>query len=95
MTSWPLFWDIFILSRSGVANVAGIIKTVTMFIKKIFKDSKKLKKNYKLCTKMQSIFAFFDMAKFADFRWKNADDSRSEGVCQTIHIFFRSSLGKV
>ena len=26
----------------GVANTAGIIKIVTMFIKKIFKDSKKV-----------------------------------------------------
>ena len=28
---------------------------------------KKLKKKYKLCTKMQSISVFFDKAKFADF----------------------------
>ena len=34
----------------GVANTAGIIKIVTMFIKKIFKDSKKVKRirNYAL-----------------------------------------------
>ena len=33
----------FTLRRTGVANFAGTIKIVTMFIKKIFKDSKKLK----------------------------------------------------
>ena len=32
------------LRRSGVAIFADIIKIVTMFIKKIFKDSRKLKK---------------------------------------------------
>ena len=36
-----------------------------------------------------------DIAKFADFRWKNADVSRNQGVCQVIHIFFKFSLGKV
>ena len=42
-----------------------------------------------------SISAFLDIAKFGDFRWKNADVSRSHGVCHVIHIFFGSSLGKV
>ena len=44
---------------------------------------------------MQSIYVFLDIAKFADFRLKNADVSRNQGVCHVIHIFFRSSLGKV
>ena len=39
--------------------------------------------------------AFYDITKFADFRWKNADVSKSQGVCHMIHIFFGSSLGKV
>ena len=34
------------------------------------------------------------MAKFADFRRKNADVSRTQGVCHVIHIFFGSPLGK-
>ena len=34
------------------------------------------------------------IAKFADFRWKNADVSRTQRVCHVIHIFFGSSLGK-
>ena len=77
--SQPLFKSNFILRRSGVAIFADIIKFVTMFIKKIFKDSGKV---------------FLDLAKFAEFRWKNADVSRTQGVCHLIHIFFGSSLGK-
>ena len=44
---------------------------------------------------MQSISAFLNTAKFADFQRKNADVSRTQGVCHLIHIFFGSSLGKV
>ena len=44
---------------------------------------------------MQSISVFLDITKFADFRSKNADVSRSQGTCHVIHIFFKSSLGKV
>ena len=39
---------------------------------------------------MQSIPVFLNIAKFADFRWKNA-----EGVCHVIHKFFGSYLDKV
>ena len=45
----------------------------------------------KLCSKMQ----FLDMAKSADFQWKNAAVNRTQEVSHMIHIFFRSSLGKV
>ena len=44
---------------------------------------------------MQSIFVFVDIAKFADFRRKNADVSRTQGMCHVIYIPFGSSLGKV
>ena len=53
---------------------------------------------------MQSISVFLDIAfysflifldKIADFRCKNAEVSRTQGGCQVIHIFFRSTLGKV
>ena len=43
---------------------------------------------------MESISVFLDITKFSDFQWKNADVSRTQGVCQVIHIFFGSSLGK-
>ena len=44
---------------------------------------------------MQSISVFHDNTKFADLRRKNADVSRSQGVCHVILLFFGSSVGKV
>ena len=38
---------------------------------------------------------FPDILKFADFRWKKSDVSRTQGVCHVIYVFFGSSLGKV
>ena len=42
MTSWPLFENTFILWKPRLAIFADIIKVLSMFIKKIFKDSEKL-----------------------------------------------------
>ena len=44
---------------------------------------------------MQSKSVFLDIAKFADFWRKNVDVSRTQEMCQVIHTFFGSSLGKV
>ena len=44
---------------------------------------------------MQIISVFLDIAKFADFRRKNAAVSITQGVCHVIYIFFGSSLGKM
>ena len=44
---------------------------------------------------MQSTSVFLGIAKFADFRWKNADVSGTQLVCQVIYVFFGSYLGKV
>ena len=44
---------------------------------------------------MQSVFVFLVIAKFADFRLKNANVSRTQGVYHLIHTFFGSYLGKV
>ena len=44
---------------------------------------------------MKSISVFLDRVKFADFRFKNADVSITQGVCHMIHIIFGTSLGKV
>ena len=44
---------------------------------------------------MQSISAFLDIAKFLISGEKNADFSRTQGVCHVIHIFFESFLGKI
>ena len=41
------------------------------------------------------MFAFSDIAKFANFQWKRADASWTLGLCQVIHIFLGSSIGKV
>ena len=37
---------------------------------------------------------FCDITKVADFQWKIADVSRTQGVCHVIYIVFESSLGK-
>ena len=37
---------------------------------------------------MQSISVFLDIAKFADFRQKIANVSKTQGACHFIHIFF-------
>ena len=44
---------------------------------------------------MQSISVFFDVTTIADFRQKNDDVSRTQGVCHMFYIFFESFLGKV
>ena len=44
---------------------------------------------------MKSMPVFPDIAKFADFRWKNAEVSRTQEVHHVIHICFGSPLGKV
>ena len=44
---------------------------------------------------MPSTSAFFDITKFVDFRSKNADVSRTQGICHVIDIFFGSSLRNV
>ena len=44
---------------------------------------------------MQSVSVFLDIAKVADFRWKNADASRTQVVCHVVYMFFKSSLSKI
>ena len=41
---------------------------------------------------MQSVSVFLDINKVADFPGKNADVSRTYGLCHMIYIFFGSSL---
>ena len=43
---------------------------------------------------MQPMSAFLDIAKFANFQWKNADVGRTQGVCEAIYMILWSSLGK-
>ena len=68
-----------------------------MFFKTITKAQEKFKKieiMYQNPIYMW-ICGFLDVAKFADSRWKNADVSRTQGVCHVIYAFFGTSLGKV
>ena len=44
---------------------------------------------------MQCISLFIDIAKVADFRWKNDDISRIRRVCHVIYMFSLSSLSEV
>ena len=44
---------------------------------------------------MQSISVFPEITKIAHYRWKNADVSRTQGVCHMIYVFFGFSLSKV
>ena len=37
---------------------------------------------------MKSIYVFPEIAKFADFQWKNAYVSRTQGLCHVIYIPF-------
>ena len=53
------------LRMPSAAIFADILKFLTIFIKIIFKDSRK--RDWKLYIKMQSISVFLDIAKFADF----------------------------
>ena len=44
---------------------------------------------------MQSISVFLDIAKDADFRLKNADVRRTQGVCHVCKLCHVSSLQNV
>ena len=43
---------------------------------------------------MQSITIFLNITKVADFRRKDADVSRAQGLCHLICVSFGSSFGK-
>ena len=44
--------------------------------------------------KTRSIHVFLDLTEVADFRWKNTDASRTQGMCRAI-CMFGCSFGKV
>ena len=56
------------LRRPRVVNFADIIKIATIFIKTTFKDSNKIKRVKNYVVKVQSISAFLDITKVANFR---------------------------
>ena len=48
-----------------------------------------------LYIEIQSISAFINIVKFADFCCQNTDVSRTRGLLPVINVFFGSSSGKV
>ena len=54
-----------------------------MFIKTI-KDPRKVERIRNYVSKSK-LYVFLDVAKFADFQWKNADVGRSQGMCHVIY----------
>ena len=86
MTPYRSFWNIFNLRSPGEANFADIIKTVTMFIKKVFEDSKKVEK-LEIMYQNAIYICIFWYTKICWFPMKNADVSTIQGVCHVIHIF--------
>ena len=76
----------FILRRSRVTNFADIIEIATIFIKPIFKNSKKVKRIRKYILKMQSISVFLGKTKIDDFQWKNTDVSRA--ISRDLYVFW-------
>ena len=81
-----------VLRRPRVANFADI--KIVIMIWTSFKDSKKVKRIGKNVLKC-NFFVFPDVTKSGNFRWINADVSRTQGVYHVIYIFFGSSSGKV
>ena len=93
MTSWSLFWNIFILRSLGEAYFPDIIKVITIFIKKIFEDSKKVKRIGNYVAK-SNISVFSDIA-YADFWWKSPGFSTAQGGVSRDSYVIGCSSGKV
>ena len=90
MTSKPLFQNSFILRRSRVAIFGHITQVVTMFIKAVLEDSKKLKALQN--TYQNAIYmCISSYSKICCFPRKT-DVSRNQRVCHLIQMFLRSSL---
>ena len=79
--SYSLLQNTFVLRRPRVAIFSEIIKIITMFTEKIFKDSKKFQKT-------EIMYQNAILSAFPDFWWKNADVSRTQGVCHVIYMCF-------
>ena len=70
----------FILKRLRVGNFADIIKVTTMFIKKTFKDSKKVKKiEIMHWNAIYICISWYNRSCWSPV--KNADVSRTQEVC--------------
>ena len=68
MTSWTEIMTSQPQFQNRVAIFADIIKTVTVFIKTVFRDSRKVKRIINYVLKWNLLSVFLDIAKFKDFR---------------------------
>ena len=66
-----------------------------VLLKQLLKTQNKRSKELGIMYKMQSISVFLDITKVADFQWKNADVSRTQGVNYVIYVFWGSFADKV
>ena len=80
------------LYRSSVANFAGIVKIVTIFIKIFFKDSIKVERIRNYVLKCNLYQYFLIQQKLLISSKKNADVWRTQVVCHMIYMFFVPSL---
>ena len=67
------------------------------FVCDIIRPSKKLPVQSKLLRQKNKVWKLLritnedirtDITKIAEFRWKNADVSRTQGMCHVIYVFF-------
>ena len=91
MTSKHLFLNVFILRRPGVANFADIIKILTMFIKKIFKDIKNAKRFRYYIPKYNLYLHFLIEKNLLIFDGKVLMSAELRG-CVTWFIYFMGVL---
>ena len=92
---YNLYFKNLYFKKARVAIFADIIKILTMFVKIILKDSKKVIRIRNYVSKCNLYLYFFNIANFADFQRRNTDVSKTQSVCHVIHTFFGSSLCKV
>ena len=91
MTLQPLFQNSFILRRPGVAIFADIIKIITRFIKKIFKDSRKVKRIRNYVSKCNLYLYFLILQNLLISREKMLMSAILRG-CVTWLIYFSDLL---
>ena len=95
MSPWPLFQNTFIIRRPRVAIFAGIIKIMTMFIKKIFKYSKIIKRISNYIPK-SNLYLYFSIKQILPISGEKCScQQKSTGVSLDSYIFwifFRQGL---
>ena len=87
MTSLLLFWNLFVLRRSRLANFAEIVKITAMLIKATFKDSKSWKiRNHVL--KCNLYLYFLISQKLLISGEKSWSQQNSRAVSRYLYVFW-------